>query len=487
MPRQSSLFAYDQPEDLRHELKTCSDGRLPADIWKTVSAFANTEGGEIILGVQPDGIPTGLTAEATDLIQRDILALCQNTLSYQVTPDIQLIGSVVIATIPPAPSAVRPVYSTSRGVTRGSYIRIGSSNVLVSDEVRNQFAVAARGGAELIEFPDYTATQVLDSTLIADYVAHINARRRDMYAGLDTDTILTKLRAIGRSGAPTLFGLLAFGQDDIAQEASAPTTNIAVTHYPGDSKVLEGDIERTHLDNREFNGTLIQQFTESFQFIKSKLPISGKVDPNGQRRDYLVIPEVALREALANAIAHRDYSTHSSRIQVDIFSDRVEIINPGTSLVPIEELESAPSVSRNPITMSFLKDLGYTEQRGRGIRTIRQSLRAAGLLEPEFTNVGSSFKATLYSSAFISKGDQLWLQRFKRHRLNERQLTALTHLKNDSGGLNNAEYRSINNMTSIGDDRRAKNDLAKLVDIGLIIAAGERRTRRYFINKDFLL
>jgi ATP-dependent DNA helicase RecG len=482
---QSSLFPHLDPEDSRLELKSCKNGALPDDIWKVISAFANTEGGRLILGVNPDNKPVGLTSHEIDLLERNILAACQNTFNYPILPDIQVLGSVVVASIPPAPAAVRPVYSSKRGITIGAYVRVGASNVIVSDEMRNQFAVAARGGAELIEYTDRLYTDCLDNSLIEQYIELINARRNNVYKNLSPREVLIKLKAITQSDTVTLFGLLAFGKDENLQEVSAPTTNIAVTHYPSDTKVLENDPLRTHLDNREFNGNVIDQFIQAFAFVKSKLPISGSVDPNGQRRDYLVIPEVALREALANEIAHRDYSTHSSRIQIDIYSDRLEIINPGTSLVPIEDLESAPSVSRNPLVMSFLKDYGYTEQRARGIRTIRQSLRSAGLLEPEFSNIGTSFKAVLYSSAFISRSDQAWLTQFQRLQLNERQLTGLTHLKNAAAGLNNSEYCAINNMSNVGDDRRARNDLTKLVNYGLVRISGQNKSRRYYISEAF--
>ncbi len=485
MTSQPTLFPHLDAEDLHLEMKTCRNGQLPNDLWKAISAFANTEGGRIILGVTPSGVPVGLTPEHIDKVQRDILALCQNTFNYPVIPDIHTIGSVVIVNIAPSPAAVRPLYSTSRGVN-SAQVRVGSSNIQITDELRNQFAIAARGGAELIEYSELPYQTYLDPLLIEQYLSLVASRRGDIYKDLSTEEILLKLKAITKAKNVTLFGLLAFGKNETLQEASAPTTNIAVTHYPGDSKVLENDPTRTHLDNREFNGNVIQQFTAAFSFIKSKLPISGAVDPNGQRRDYLVIPEVALREALANAIAHRDYSTHSSRIQVDIYSDRLEIINPGVSLVPIDELESAPSVSRNPLIMSFLKDYGYTEQRARGIRTIRQSLRSAGLLEPEFLNVGSSFKAVLYSSAFISRTDQTWLLQFRHHNLNERQLTGLTHLKNAPGGVSNVEYCAVNNMNSIGDDRRARNDLSKLVKLGLVVTSGQNKNRRYYISNDYV-
>ncbi len=486
MSEQSSLFPYLDPEDKNVELKSCSEGRLPDDIWKSISAFSNTEGGSLILGVGPDHRPIGLSNEEVDKIERDIVSQCRTTFNYSVTPEIQVNGSVVIVLISPAPAMTRPVYSIKRGITIGSYVRIGSSNVLMTDEMRNQFAVAARGGAEIIEYPGFPYTDYFNMDIVEDYIQLVNKKRNGVYRRFSQKEVLLKLKAIKVNGDVTLFGILVFGKDQTPQEVMAPTANIAVTQYPGDSKV-DDDPTRTHLDNREFNGNIIEQFNQAMEFIKSKLPISGVVQPGGQRKDYLVVPEIALREALANALAHRDYSTSSSCVQIDIYADRLEIINPGTSLVPLNELESSPSVSRNPLIMSFLKDYGITEQRARGIRTIRQSLRSAGLLEPEFANISTSFKATLYSSAFISRSDQKWLEQFKSFKLNDRQLIALAHLKNTPGGINNTEYREINNMKGVKDDIRAKNDLVKLVHLGLIISSGERKSRRYFISKSVSL
>lgn len=91
------------------------------------------------------------------------------------------------------------------------------------------------------------------------------------------------------------------------KEVVAPTMNIAVTQYPDIDKVV-GDASLTYTDSREFDGCVIDQFESAFSFIKSKLPVRGMIGPDGKRQDYLVIPEIAIREALANAIVHRDYS-----------------------------------------------------------------------------------------------------------------------------------------------------------------------------------
>ena len=485
MGSQMNLFPHLDPESSSIELKTCEHGTIPSDLWKTISAFSNTEGGQIYCGVRPDTTPIGLDQASIDKVQQDIVSLCQNGFNYQINPTLQVIGSVVVISIPIAPSVVRPIYSTSRGITNGAYTRIGSSNIRMSDEIRNQFAVAARGGAELIEYHNLSSAECFEDSLLTEYIEKINYARNDIYSTIPSDEILRKIRATNNNNIPTLFGLLVFSKDTVLQQVTAPTTNVAVTHYSGTTKTNPIDTNQIYRDNREFNGNVVRQFNEAFRFIKSKLPISGTIDSDGKRREYLVIPEVALREALANAIAHRDYSTMSSRVQVDIFADRIEITNPGQSLVPIEKIYDTPSVARNPYLMGFLKEYHITEQLARGIQTIRESSKAAGLAEPLFENLSSSFRITLYSSAFLSGADHIWLRQFSSENLNSHQLSALTHMRNTVHGINNVEYRDINQMNGVGDDRRARHELEKLKSLSIIIPRGEKRYRRYYLAKKY--
>jgi ATP-dependent DNA helicase RecG len=197
------------------------------------------------------------------------------------------------------------------------------------------------------------------------------------------------------------------------------------------------------------------------------------------------IPEVALREALANAIAHRDYSVHSSRIQIDIYSDRLEIINPGTSLVPINELDVAPSSSRTPLLMSYLKEHGITDQKARGIRKIKLSIKTAGLIDPVFENMSSSFKVTLSGLAFISHVDKAWLRNFDQFKLNDRQLNALAHVRNNESSISNGEYRDINSMDSVRDDKKANKELKHLVSLEVLQIEGENKAQRYTLSDSY--
>lgn len=135
--------------------------------------------------------------------------------------------------------------------------------------------------------------------------------------------------------------------------------------------------------------------------------------------------------------------------------------------------------------MNYLRDWKITEHRGRGIITIKNSLKQAGLAEPTFVHEHDYFIATLYKSAFIKDDDRLWLQQFKKYELNDHQLNALVHVKHKPKGINNSEYREINNMSNVGDDVRAKKELIRLVNMGLLQKLGEKRFRRYILRAKY--
>lgn len=474
------------PEDETTEYKTASHGRLPTDLWEAVTAFANAEGGTIYFGISPSGESLKLTAGEIDLIQRDILT-SSASYSHKINFEISHRDGVVSVYVPPAPVAIRPIYSLKRGVPRGAKVRVGSANVQVDEEWMKRFAIAARGGAEGMTYDDLDMDEVLDITSVEDYIARINRRRNNVYTRYTTQEVTRKLKIVDKLGNVSLFGLLAFSRDVYLQDIVSPTLTIVVTQYPGATKVGDRGDE-TYLDNREFYGSVRRQFDESLIFILSKIPLRGTIGGRGIRSDSYSIPEIALREALANTIAHRDYSVVSSRIQIDIYHDRIEFINPGRSLVPIDDLENTPSVTRNPLLMNYLRETGVTEQLARGIRTIKHELRAAGLQEPRFENIGSSFVATIYHSAFIPRIDRDWLGQFSTLPLNERQRTALIKLKNqDPGmGMNNEAYRSFNGLNRIGDDQMANRDLRKLADLGIVYKVGKNRATRYYINDKYL-
>lgn len=467
------------------ENKTVSGNDLPQDLWEPISGFSNADGGYIRLGVDENGNRIGVAEENIEKFQTDAITLCSSGFNHKLYPDITVDSDNVINIyVPPAPASLRPIYSTSRGVPKGGRVRIGPSNVQLDDEWLRRFAIQANGGAELGVYPG-NYEQSLDMGTINRYLEAVKKKRGNVYEGLSVKEILIKLRAITPEGSTTLFGLLAFSAPTALQELTAPTLNVAVTQYAGTSKVNPDDIAEVSLDDKEFSGNVVSQFESALKFISSKLPTRSRIDPEGKRQSYLAIPQLAIRETLANALVHRDYTVTGGRVQIDIYADRIEFANPGRSLIPLELLETAHPATRNPLLMNCLRDFDITEHRGRGIRTIKSSLKAAGLAEPTFEHKHDWFVATMYSSAFIKDDDQLWLQQFKSLKLNERQLNALVYVKHNPLGIANGDYREINNMNNVRDDIRAKKELARLAKLGLFDKIGENRYRRYILNPKF--
>lgn len=475
-----------QLESENIENKTISKNMLPEDLWKTITAFSNTDGGQILLGVDSNGRRTGVNPEYVDILQGDITTLCSSGFSHKLYPSMNVDeDNVINVYIPPVPAQYRPIYSTSRGVPKGARVRVGTSNVQIDDEWIRRFAISARGGAELMPFRG-ELKKYFDWNVINRYLDIVKSKRGNVYERLSIEEMLVKLRAITEKKEITMFGLLAFSNTVGLQELTAPTVNIAVTQYAGTNKINPDDIAEVSLDDREFSGNVVSQFEESLKFIESKLPVRSRIEISGKRSSYLAIPTLALRETLANAIVHRDYTTFRGRIQIDIYNDRIEFANPGRSLIPLKLLETAHPETRNPLLMNYMRDLNITEHRGRGIRTIKGSLKAAGLAEPTFLHRHDWFVATIFSSAFIKDDDQIWLQNFQEFKLNEHQLNALVYTRHNQSGISNSEYRNINNMVNVRDDIRAKKELVKLAKIGLLKKVGENRYRRYILKSEFL-
>lgn len=469
-----------EPEQNNIEYKTTSRGRLPNDLWQTVSAFANSDGGKIYFGVRPDGTREPLSSADIDKIQRDFSSLCMDAMSVKIIPEFKVENGTIVAIIEPTQAANRPVYRLKNGLERGTFVRIGSANIRADGEILKRLIAASRGGVETLEY-DYYWKRVFDLEAVGEYVSLLNSRNDDVYQKFSIEEILVKQKAISTDCSKvTLFGILAFGAGREPQDILAPTVNIAVTQYTGIDKIDPENLDETYVDNREFNGSVAKQFKNALGFIKSRLPARGIVE-NGIRREMLVIPEVAIREALANAIVHRDYSTYVSRVQVDIFADRVEIVSPGHSLVPIGELDTAPSTSRNPLLMNYMKELGITDQKGRGIRTIVSTIKDRDLLDPVFSDDGRSFKVILFSQSIFTESDREFLNSLQID-MNHRQKRATAYALKHKEGVTNSLYRDINNMRAVRDDKKANKELKELVEYGIFTPVGSGKGRRYILK-----
>ena len=472
-------------EDSETEFKQCSKGRLPEGIVKTICAFANSSGGRIVCGVSEDGQPVGLNAGELDSLQQVLNARCIQAFNVRLDLKIERNGQILVIQVPEAPTGQKPVYIKNKGRQHGVYIRRGSSNIRADDEDARRLTLLSRGNILSQTFYGCHFEKHLDTELINGFMDdYYSQTLRGLPRPATNLEALTKYQAVGHNGDVSYFGLLAFGKNDHPQLLTAPTINTEVTHYRGTRKVSSFNPHEKNFSSREFNGNVVKQFEDVFQHIISKLPPAvGTIDrKTGRRSDRPALPEIAIREVLLNSLAHRDYTAYDARIHVDVYANRLEVSNPGISLVALNRLATDPPRTRNPLLVRHLKELGYVEQKASGIQTIERALEAASLPPAKFENLNHSFfRATLYIIS-ITANDADWLQQFKHSKLNHRQVAALVYLRNDNRSITNSEYRLLNDLHGTNAGRRAGRELARLVNLGILIRSGARKNASYSIS-----
>jgi len=188
-------------------------------------------------------------------------------------------------------------------------------------------------------------------------------------------------------------------------------------------------------------------------------------------------PEEAVREAIINTVAHRDYSPHAkgTQVRVEMYADRLEIITPGGLHGPVNEENLEDEVAtRNQLLMRLLEETGLVENRGSGIPMMIASMREAHLEPPLFRDTRSSFRVIFKNHTLLDPETVTWLNQFAGYPLSDAQRMALAYLRTNRR-LTNSDYRRLNNTTTVD----ATQELRALLDLGLVEMHGTRRWAYY--------
>jgi ATP-dependent DNA helicase RecG len=289
---------------------------------------------------------------------------------------------------------------------RGSYVRIGESDRrLTSEEV--QQVVADRGQPQFDHEVILEANQAdLAENAVAAYVHRTRVTNPRIFVDEPDDVVLrmTKVLARGSDGKehPTLAGLLSMGR---YPQQFFPQLNLTFVHYPTPSGEAGRDGVR-FLDNARLDGPIPEMAAEALNVIRRNMTRRAFITGEG-RRDMWEYPPEALREAVVNALVHRDLSPGSRGIQVQIemYPDRLRIMNPGGLFggLDIDRLgEEGRSSARNGLLMKLLEDVPVPnddrtvcENRGSGIRAMLAALRQAGMGPPRFKDSTTAFEVVL--------------------------------------------------------------------------------------------
>lgn len=212
------------------------------------------------------------------------------------------------------------------------------------------------------------------------------------------DNEIYELMSIKREGAITLSAVMNFSP---YPQAYFPQLCIIATVVPDNEMGAIGVQGERFVDNQRIEGNIAEMLEGAIQFVSRNMRTKTIIDPQtGKREDRTDYPIVALREAILNALVHRDYSIHTEGmpIQIIMYEDRIEIKNPGGiyGRIRIDQLGKVQPDTRNPVLASELEVLKITENRYSGISTIRRAMREYGLQQPEFLDERGNFIVKLY-------------------------------------------------------------------------------------------
>jgi len=228
----------------------------------------------------------------------------------------------------------------------------------------------------------------------------------------------------------------------------------------------------THIvDDREYQGCLFKQVEDVISYFRERLETHYEFTGEPVRNVIWEYPLEALREAVINAVCHRDYMINA-HIQVRLYDDHLTFQNPGKLIPPlqIEELKREHlSYLRNRKIAEMLYHAGWIERWGSGTLKIYNACKNAGMPEPNFDEYSETFRLTLMKGRIIE--DKI---RYKN--LNERQLSGMKYV-NQKGHISTSEYQRINGVSRA----TSKRDLAELVNRNLLVSAGSGRASKYIL------
>lgn len=376
-------------------------GGCPEKLYDTLSAFSNqNSGGILVFGLdEKQGFAKVGVYDAQDL-QKKVMEYCE-----QLTPVVRPVFTVydedgmvfVSAEIPPIDITERPCFKTAKGRLQGSYIRVGDADKPMTEYEIYSYEAYRKKYREDIRPIHRASFQALDQEKIEEYLAKKKHERPNL-SNMPREQ-LYELMGISRDGEVTMMALLLFG---LYPQAYYPQLSILATCVPGEEMGITDANGNRFLDTKRIEGTLPDMLDSALAFVRTNMQTATKIDPvTGERIDVPQYPMDAVREAILNALVHRDYSFHTEGmpIQLIMYTNRMEIHNPGGlyGRFTIDQLGNAQPDTRNPVLVTAMETLGKTENRYSGIPTIRHAMESRGLAAPVFSDRRGTFSVTLYN------------------------------------------------------------------------------------------
>lgn len=441
-----------------HEVETAEfkEAFSNKDVLETACAFANQRGGVILIGVCDDKTIKGV------VIGKGTLEKWANDIKLGLSPAInpsitcQQIESKTVGII-------RVDRYRSAAVSYGGrfYKRVGKTNHKMTYEDIISHSASYEVGWDN-EPVSNCGVKSLDNKQIQVFFDDVRSRNRRQIERGSTENILKKLDLLRDDGVATRASILLLSSNP---QKYFPNAYVKVGRFKTDTHIL---------DDREIRGSVFEQIEQTLGWLKERLETELVISGSAKREVRWQFPLEALREAVANAICHRDYNQDSA-VHIRLYDDRLEIWNPGklpTNLTVEDLLKEHQSYPRNRRVHDALYNCGVVEKWGSGTQRIVASMRSMNLPAPIFDNHSpDGFRVTLRNRAF----SKISLENLA---LSDRQIELI--LKH-SGSITNEGYQNLFGVAK----RTATRELTQLADLGILIRSGTKgRSVSYIIRSD---
>jgi ATP-dependent DNA helicase RecG len=435
----------------------------PQIIAETLVAFANTEGGTLVVGLKEDGEPVSkkVDSEALQKALKEADANCNPPVVTGNWEPTEADDSTVFALRVPRSIELH-------ALTDGRVlIRSGANNrPLGGQEILKLASAKNTGDFESEAVPSATKDD-FSRKMIDEYLAKRAERTKRPYNG-KLDDLFREIGAVNDDGKPTVSGILLFSE---YPQHWLPQSGVVFAKFVG--KAPRGENGLAGYSRREeLTGPLSRLVEAAWNLIWSEMAV-GAVVKGLEREETYEYPQFAVREAIVNAICHRDYRLKGRRIEIRMYSDRLEVISPGglPGFITVENIIDE-HYSRNPRIVNGLFQWGYIEELGLGIDRMMEVMQQSGLRPPTFDARPYSFAVTLFNAREKQKAPE-WARN-----TNHRQARALQYIR-DHGSITNREYRSLCQGVSA---ETLRLDLADMVEQGILLKVGSKKGTYYILK-----
>jgi len=349
------------------------------DITEEVCSFANASGGYVLIGVDNQGTIKGTSIDNSkrSSIQDSIgeISPALHCDMYPVSVDEKEVWVIEV----PAGRQVPYFFGGNVFVREGA----NSQKLTNAEEIRELFQHAEKIFYDSIPNKRYNIYERLDSEILKSF-----RREAHISNNVDDEQLLENIQVFTENGEVKRGAILFFDRhpEDLFFHAV-----VRCTQFKGTDKL--------HIiDDKTFGGPLVNQYEQALGWLQDKLNLEYEIKGTGARTEKWEMPLDVFREALINALAHRDYYEQGAFTNVEVYDDRIEITNPGGLLPLVAKHFGRKSLSRNPFIFSLFMRMNLVEHVGSGIARMKALMLGEGLREPQYETEGM-FNITLFRKA----------------------------------------------------------------------------------------